>query len=31
MQDDPEIDANIQKATDQKVKARKIKNLLGKS
>ena len=31
MQDDPEIDANIQKATDQKAKARKIKNLLGKS
>ena len=30
MQDDPEIDANIQKATDQKAKARKLKNLLGK-
>ena len=31
MQNDPEIDANIQKAVDQKVKARKLKNLLGKS
>ena len=30
MQGDPEIDANIQKATDSKRKARKIKNLLGK-
>ena len=30
MQGDPEIDANIQKATDSKKKARKIKNLLGK-
>ena len=30
MQDDPEIDANIQKATDQKAKARKLMNLLGK-
>jgi len=30
MQNDPEIDANIQKATDQKAKARKLKNLLGK-
>ena len=30
IQGDPEIDANIQKATDSKRKARKIKNLLGK-
>ena len=30
MQDDPEIDANIQKSTDSKKKARKLKNLLGK-
>ena len=30
MQGDSEIDANIQKATDSKRKARKIKNLLGK-
>tara|TARA_S200000501_G_scaffold275128_1_gene258880 strand:- start:60 stop:2534 length:2475 start_codon:yes stop_codon:yes gene_type:complete len=30
MQGDPEIDANIEKATDSKRKARKLKNLLGK-
>ena len=30
MQGDQEIDANIQKATDSKKKARKLKNLLGK-
>ena len=30
VQGDPEIDANIQKAVDQKVKARKLKNLMGK-
>ena len=26
----PEIDANVKKATNQKEKARKLKNLLGK-
>ena len=30
-QDDPEIDANVKKATDNKRKARKLKNLLGKN
>ena len=29
-QGDPEIDASIEKATDHKAKARKLKNLLGK-
>ena len=30
MQGDQEIDSNIEKATDRKRKARKLKNLLGK-
>ena len=30
MQGDPEIDANIQRLTDKKAKARKLKNLMGK-
>ena len=30
MQGDPEIDANIQRLSDKKAKARKLKNLMGK-